>query len=423
MNALSIIARRAAAWLKPPEAHDPMQPVLPTWRPIRGPLERWPHLTDSLIALVAFGLNLIMWSHDNELTLGSLLEVGSYLCVFVGSFALLWRRSHPWQVHAVILSLSILVFVAAPVDGIVAMVFSLYSLGRYEADHRASIAGVLAAFSFVVLDLLIVNEPSAGSTFAALMVLALWYMGRRLRFRGEYLRLLEERAQYLERERTAQSERAVVAERTRIAREMHDIVAHQLSLMTVQAGAARTVAGSDPQAAGEAMASVEAAGRQALSEMRHLLGVLRPSDAAGALEPQPGVADLPNVVRQVQEVGLKVQFQSQGDLTGVAAGLELAIYRIVQESLTNVIKHAGTQANVMVKIDGGHRDIVVTIKDDGSGCSADLNGGHTGHGVAGMRERVQLLGGSLHAGNSVATGFEVRAVIPRNRQAGTDNVE
>jgi signal transduction histidine kinase len=247
------------------------------WQPLRGPFERWPLSSDFLIALLAFVLTLMMWAQGSSrdmLSMGTLGDVGIYLCAFVGSFALLWRRSHPWQVHAVVLSASILVLLGAMGEGLFALVFSLYSLGRFEADSRASLIGMLAALAFIVTDLFVLSVPSVGGTIAAGLVIAFWYIGRRLRFRGEYLRLLEERAEHLERQRSVESDRAVAAERTRIAREMHDIVAHQVSLMTVQAGAARTVSKSDPIAAGEAMAAVEKAGRQALTEMRHLLDVL-----------------------------------------------------------------------------------------------------------------------------------------------------
>lgn len=398
-------------------AQEAPLPEIIVWRPLREPFERWPHFTDLLIALLSFLLNLLMWSQDGEtdaLAMASLADIGAYLCVFVGNFALLWRRSHSWQVHAVILSISTLLFLTAPPDGIVALAFSLYSLGRYEASRRASIAGVFAALAFVTLSIEAFDTPSAGRTIVVMLVAGLWYLGRRLRFRGEYLRLLEERAQYLERERTAESERAVAAERTRIAREMHDIVAHQVSLMTVQAGAARTIGQSDPEAAFDAMASVETAGRQALSEMRHLLEALRPASNGNGtedtLQPQPIISDLPKLVAQVSEVGLTVQLQTRGNLSGLPARLELTTYRIVQEALTNIIKHVGPSACVSITIEGHSKEIVITIKDNGKSSPAAYG---SGHGIIGMSERVQLLGGSFKAGSVFDGGFEVCAVLPR----------
>lgn len=383
------------------------------WRPFRGPFERWPLSTDFFIAVLSFVLTMWMWSQGPSrgmLSMGSLSEVGIYLCAFVGNFALLWRRSHPWQVHAIVLCASILVLLGPMTDGVFALVFSLYSLGRYEADRRASLIGMLAALVFVVTDLFVLSVPSVGGTIAAGLVIVFWYIGRRLRFRGEYLRLLEERAEHLERERSAESERAVVAERTRIAREMHDIVAHQVSLMTVQAGAAKTVSKSDPEAAGEAMAAVEKAGRHALTEMRHLLGVLRPIEQESALVPQPGISDLPALIREVNDAGPAVHLQMTGVLSGLPARLELNVYRIVQEALTNVIKHAGVDVDVEVSVNVGGTNVVLSIKDNGRGCG---DAGQTGgHGIVGMRERVELLNGKFNAGTGIDGGFEIRAVLP-----------
>ena len=388
------------------------------WRPFRGPFERWPQLTDLLIALVAFVLTLAMWSQraeDQSPTMDTFTDVAAYLLAFVASFALLWRRSHPWQVHAIVVAASVLVLFVPTADGVVALAFSLYSLGRFEPDSRTSLIAASASFVFLVLDERLLTTPSAGGVMATVMAIAVWYVGRRLRFRGEYLRLLEERAAHLEREQSVESERAVAAERTRIAREMHDVVAHKLSLMTVQAGAARTISASDPEAASDAMAAVESAGRHALSEMRHLLGVLRPADAEDALGPQPGIDDLSALVREVNDVGPEVRLGTRGALSGLPARLELNAYRIVQEALTNVIKHAGEHVHVDVSVEGRDDRVVIAIKDDGRGGDESKKGGH---GLVGMRERVDLLGGSFSAGDSLDGGFEVRAELPIER--GTD---
>ncbi|MEM6808835.1 MAG: sensor histidine kinase [Pseudomonadota bacterium] len=386
-------------------------------RPIRGPFEAWPKTTDLIIVLVSLGLTLAMWAQrmDSEhQLLGSWLEIGAYLLAFVASFSLLWRRTHPLAVHAIVLGITTLIYLGPTADGVVALVFSLYSLGRYEPNSRASLVGAIAAFLVLAIDMRIFTEASTISLFSALGALGIWYAGRRLRFRGEYLRLLEERARHLERERHAEAESAVAAERTRIAREMHDVVAHQVSLMTVQAGAARTVSKTDPAAAGDAMAAVESAGRNALEEMRHLLGVLRPADAADALDPQPGIDDIPNLVQHVQDAGPHVTLETRGTLTDLPARLELNAYRIVQESLTNVIKHAGPDAAVSVTIEGHEDRVIVTVTDNGTGSDGAHSGGH---GIVGMRERVEMLGGRLHAGARTEGGFEVRAELPTQSEA------
>jgi len=400
---------------------SPELPKLPVWQPLRGPFERWPQLTDLLIALLAFLLTLLMWSRDSAhdvLALQSLWDVAAFQCAFVGCFALLWRRTHPWQVHAVILGATLILELGLPAEGIVALAFSLYSLGRYEANARVSLVAVVATLVFVVFDQGVLVQPTAAGTVAVMLAWALWHIGRRLRFRGEYLRLLEERAAYLERERNAESERAVAAERTRIAREMHDVVAHQVSLMTVQAGAARTISRNNPEAASEAMASVEAAGRHALSEMRHLLGVLRPASdnhsEKATLTPQPDLEDLPALIEKVRQVVARVNYETHGEFGAVPARVALAAYRIVQESLTNVIKHVGAEANVHVSLSLEPGQIAICVRDDGHGAGAQPIGEQPsgGHGIAGMRERVELLGGRLRAGVIEGGGFEVTAQLP-----------
>ncbi|MFK7957334.1 MAG: sensor histidine kinase [Lysobacterales bacterium] len=384
------------------------------WQPLRGPIERWPQSTDFFVAALSLLLTLWFWAQQSDqgvLSIGTLTDAGTYLCAFIGNFALLWRRSHGWQVHATVMCASVLVYVGSMSGGIFALAFSLYSLGRYECRHRASVTGMALALTLVVTDLFIIEEPSIGGTVAASLVIALWYFGRRLRFRGEYLRLLEERAKHLERERSVESERAVAAERTRIAREMHDIVAHQVSLMTVQAGAARTVSITDPKAAGEAMAAVEKAGRNALTEMRHLLGILRPAEPEDALQPQPGIKDLSALVKQVNDAGLNVQLTTTGSTSGLRPRLELTVYRIVQEALTNAIKHAGNNVTVTVAVNINKDRVIVTAQDNGLG--GDVNPS-SGHGVAGMRERVELLNGEFYAQALSGGGFEVRALLPLN---------
>jgi signal transduction histidine kinase len=295
-------------------------------------------------------------------------------------------------------------------NGIFALTFSLYSLGRYEDNDRASLFGMLAALAFVSADLLLLNSPDLGGFIAASFVMLLWYVGRRLRFRGEYLRLLEERTVNLERAKTIEAEQAVHQERTRIARELHDIVAHQVSLMTVQAGAAKTVAMSNPEAAIEAMAAVEKAGRQALAEMRHLLSVLRPDKDMSELTPQPGCADLPGLVEKVSQAGPSVRLITTGSQENLPTRVELAVYRITQEALTNVLKHAGPGVNVEVMVRSSADAIELYIRDDGPG-SGLLSAG-SGHGIAGMKERAAMLNGSLDAGFFAGGGFEVRAHLP-----------
>ena len=224
----------------------------------------------------------------------------------------------------------------------------------------------------------------------------------------------------------------MIEERTRIARELHDVVAHRVSLMTVQAGAAKAVAAEDPEGALRAMGAVEEAGRQALDELRHLLGVLRPETGLDGLGPQPGLADLPRLVEQTRGAGLDVSLATDGVSGELPARVDLFAYRIVQEALTNVLKHAGPGARTEVRLGSDRNGIVIEVVDDGNGSEppsaaagpfrpADppvddrqdrRSGRSAGHGIVGMRERALLLGGTLDARPRPGGGFRVVAHLP-----------
>jgi signal transduction histidine kinase len=250
------------------------------------------------------------------------------------------------------------------------------------------------------------------AVFGGLVMFGAWYVGRRLRLR-------QERAGQRLREQAAEAHRVVVEERTRIARELHDVVAHRVSLMTVQAGGAKAVAAQDPQAALQAMGAVEEAGRQALDELRHLLGVLRPETGdVDDLGPQPGLADLPRLVEQTRRAGVDVALATDRLPATLPARMDLFAYRIVQEALTNVLKHAGPGARAEVRLGTDRSAIVIEVLDDGGDGAAVVPGPNgtgadaRGHGVVGMRERALLLGGSLDAGPRAEGGFRVVARLP-----------
>ena len=187
------------------------------------------------------------------------------------------------------------------------------------------------------------------------------------------------------------------------------MVAHRVSLMTVQAGAAKTVAAADPESASQAMHEVEKAGRQALDELRHLLGVLRPEAEVAALGPQPGLADVPRLVEQFRAAGLDVSLAMEGAQIGLPARVDLSAYRIAQEALTNVLKHAGPSARTEVRLSTDNHHVAIEVLDNGRGGTI-LPG--SGHGIVGMRERALLLGGSLHVGPRPGGGFQVVARLP-----------
>ncbi|MFE0461058.1 sensor histidine kinase [Kitasatospora sp. NPDC058965] len=243
-----------------------------------------------------------------------------------------------------------------------------------------------------------------------------WAWGRLTRVRRAYLTELEDRAARLERERDAQAKVAVAAERARIARELHDVVAHNVSVMIVQADGAAYVMDSSPAQAKEALGTIAATGRQALVEMRRLLGVLRSADAAEEYVPQPSVEELPELLEQVRTAGLPVEFSTSGTPRELPRGVELTVYRIVQEALTNVRKHGGPNVSARVAVDFGDRDLNVLIEDDGRGSTDEqlTRGGADGmgHGLIGMRERIGMVSGSLDAGPRPGGGFRIRAVLP-----------
>ncbi|WP_123554776.1 sensor histidine kinase [Kitasatospora cineracea] len=242
-----------------------------------------------------------------------------------------------------------------------------------------------------------------------------WAWGRLTRVRRAYLVELEDRASRLERERDAQAQVAVAAERARIARELHDVVAHNVSVMIVQADGAAYVLDSSPQQAKEALGTIASTGRQALAEMRRLLGVLRTADTAGEYVPQPGVEELPELLEQVRTAGLPVEFTATGEVRELPRGLELTVYRIVQEALTNVRKHGGPNARAKVAVDFRDGDLEVLVEDDGRGSTREQLSGGTdglGHGLIGMRERVGMVSGSLDVGPRPGGGFRIRAVLP-----------
>jgi signal transduction histidine kinase len=218
----------------------------------------------------------------------------------------------------------------------------------------------------------------------------------------------DRRVRFAERERDLAAREAVVEERARIARELHDAIAHDVSLIVVQAGAERIALDGAAGSTTDVLQTIERTGRGALTEMRRLVGMLRSSEGE-SLAPQPSLADLPRLVSQVREAGLPVVLEIEGERTELPLGIELSAYRIVQEALTNALKHAG-DARATVRVSYSPDQLELEVADDGVGGPARVAGG--GHGLAGMRERVALYGGRLDAGRRPERGFAVRVVLP-----------
>ena len=225
---------------------------------------------------------------------------------------------------------------------------------------------------------------------------------------GTAIRRRDERSQQLEREQETIAQAAVLDERVRIARELHDVVAHGISVMVVQAVGGRAALADPDHPSSGAFDAIESTGKQSLAEMRRLLGVLRTVDDSAMLLPQPGLRDLEPLVRRARDSGLRVALEVEGEPRRLPAGIDLSAYRVLQEALTNAIKHAG-RAQVAVRVRYGGDTIAVEVSDDGPG-AASANGG--GHGLIGMRERVELFGGRLHTGPGPEGGYVVRAELP-----------
>ncbi|MER7210190.1 sensor histidine kinase [Streptosporangium sp. NPDC000239] len=245
------------------------------------------------------------------------------------------------------------------------------------------------------------------------LTVTMWLTGRSVRLRRAYLEELRDRARRTERAREADTRAARAEERSRIARELHDVVAHHVSVMTVQASAARRVLATNPEGAREALSAIEEMGRTAMAEMRNIVGVLRTDASPAERNPQPGVAEIPALVDQMREAGLRAQLWVEGTPGTLPPGVDLAAYRLVQEALTNSLRHAGPTARAWVTVRHEHGQLAVEVEDDGRGLDGGAAPGEgSGHGLVGIRERVALYGGVLRIGPRPEGGFEVNARFP-----------
>ena len=285
-----------------------------------------------------------------------------------------------------------------------------YSTGAHTQGRRHLVAVAIAlAFATIWLVWSFAAGTSDQNTIPSVFFAAVaWLGGRAMRRRALQVEVLGDRANQLEREREERVRALVAEERARIARELHDVVAHSVSVMVVQAQAGPRLV-SDPEQTATTFESIEASGREALVELRRLLGILRTEDKQLAIGPQPGLVSLGGLVEQMREAGLPVELRIEGDPVALPPGIDLSAYRIVQEALTNTLKHAGrTDVKVVVRYSASA--VELEILDDGLGAPANING--AGHGLIGMRERTGLYGGTLEAGPRPSGGYEVRAYLP-----------
>jgi signal transduction histidine kinase len=290
--------------------------------------------------------------------------------------------------------------------------FALFTVAEYRERSKAIIAAVVAAAALSVTPALHGAHEAPGAILSRFVAVGLAIAaGLYLRARADYVTGLHERAERLEREQELLAGQAVAEERVRIARELHDVVAHNVSLMVVQAQALAATATSDDAERKAALARVAGLGREALSEMHRMLGLLRLQNGGAAeREPQPGVRDLENLLAGTRQAGLEATLAVEGTPTELPPGVDLSAYRIVQEALTNVIRHAHA-AHAEVTLRYGPRTLEVSVVDDGVGPGNGTSTG--GHGLVGMRERVALFGGELEAGAcSEGRGYRIHALLP-----------
>ncbi|MET0237130.1 MAG: sensor histidine kinase [Kibdelosporangium sp.] len=296
-----------------------------------------------------------------------------------------------------------------------ALGIALYTMVVYVGRRQAVVYGLWLVLCTAVWSFWLVMPDTTWwvAGIAILVLLAFcWVLGEFVGARRAYQSEVEQRLQLLENERDQQAKIAVAEERARIARELHDVVAHAVSVMVVQADGASYAVHSNPELAERAVKTISSTGREALTELRRLLGVLRADDTESERTPQPGTSSLNDLAERVRLVGLPVRLKLKGELDGLPAGIGLGVYRIVQEALTNTLKHAGAGASAMVRVSRIGDNVELDITDDGFGTPHELVSISGGNGLIGMRERANVFGGSLDAGPRPGGGWHVRAILP-----------
>ncbi|MER5888314.1 histidine kinase [Streptomyces sp. NPDC001941] len=327
-----------------------------------------------------------------------------------------WRRTHPYRVLAAMLPFSLL----NAWSGAYLQAGYLVWIAFFHVVLRRPPRTLLAALPLIALPLLVgvVRYPAEAWSrqilpeLDGLLLVALLALG--VRMRRESTASLEERAHRLEVERDQQAQLAAAAERARIAREMHDIIGHNLSVITGLADGGRYAAAKSPERAAQALDAIGTTSRQALADLRRLLGVLREDEEGAARAPQPTLDDLDDLVDGVRTAGLPVRLVRRGPASPLSPGRQLTVYRVVQEALTNTLKHAGTDARAEVTLAYGEKTLTATVTDTGTPTHGTGPGGmgSPGQGLTGMRERAALFDGTLDAGPRPDAGWRVALRIP-----------
>jgi signal transduction histidine kinase len=376
-------------------------------------------ITDVLLGVGMFVLSLgalFVWGTGDEAELRP-VDIWVYPLVALQTLSLIWRRRFP----VTVLTLTIIGFV---IDrglnypsswAFFGIAFAMYTVGAQLEPRRSLLIGGIT-LDIVLLWTIIgifVNDVEPLALVSELAVLGFpLLIGREAYHRQQRMIELERRAIRAEHEREQRAAEAVVNERVRIARELHDVVAHEITVMTLQTAGARRVLDRDPDQATQAMHAAEAAGHRALTEMRRLLGMLRTSDPK-ATAPQPGLSSLDSLVDQMNLAGLQTELTVHGERRALPLGVDLNAYRIIQESLTNTLKHGGPDVHAAIAVTYDESSLSVEVIDDGRGASTMQTASNgSGQGLVGMHERVALLEGSLTVGPKPGGGYRVAAELP-----------
>ncbi|MFF4160513.1 sensor histidine kinase [Streptomyces sp. NPDC001678] len=386
-------------------------------------LRRHPTGVDTFWAFLLLGLSLLS-SAEGSTRGGTALKIVAALAL---STVVALRRRCPEKMLLLAAATGVaqVVLDVQPDVSDFAMLVIIYTVSSGNtrwASRFALIGGVLAS------PIAAVRWPTPhsglgnavlGAVFVSVPFILAWVLGDSMRTRRAYWAQLEERATRLEKDREQQAKLAVTAERARIARELHDVVAHNVSVMVVQADGAAYVLDASPEQAKQALETIASTGRTALTEMRRLLGVLRTEEGGESGEtyvPQPDVEQIGELVEQVRGAGLPVEFTVEGAPRPLPSGVELTAYRIVQEALTNTRKHGGPDVGASVRLTYFDDGLGLLVEDDGRGAQHELyeDGGADGmgHGLIGMRERVGMVGGTLDAGPRPGGGFRISVLLP-----------
>nr|WP_203592034.1 MULTISPECIES: sensor histidine kinase [unclassified Streptomyces] len=388
-------------------------------------LRRHPTWVDGFWAVVLFGISVLGGTVEPQ-EQGAVQQGLGIVVMLLLSLVVALRRRMPEQMLVLAAAVGVFQLITdvptLPANfAMLVIVYTVAAIGARWASRFALTAGLCAA---ALAQLRWPNPDTSTAGNIALVIFQTvpfalaWVMGDSIRTRRAYFAQLEERAARLEKEREAQAKVAVAAERARIARELHDVVAHNVSVMVVQADGAAYVLDAAPDQAKKALETISSTGRQALAEMRRLLGVLRTGEhqEAGEYVPQPDVQQIEDLVEECRTSGLPVDFRVEGTPRPLPSGVELTAYRIVQEALTNTRKHGGPNTGASVRLVYFDDGLGLLVEDDGKGAPHELyeEGGldGQGHGLIGMRERVGMVGGTLDAGPRPGGGFRISALLP-----------